>query len=260
MTERTSYLPGTPSWVDVSSPDVPASAAFYGALFGWTATDADEASGGYRMLMLGDKFVAGLGPLQPDSGPPTWTTYVTVANADESAATITAAGGTVIVPPMDVMDAGRMAIAFDPVGAAFAIWQPNLHIGAQLVNEEHTLCWNELNVRGSIDTASEFYGAVFGWTTTTNETGPGMTYSEFHVGEDSIAGMMPMAPGVPEMVPSHWLTYFTVESADTAAERVKELGGGVMAGPMDAGPGRLAVVHDTVGAMFAVMQFTAGAM
>ena len=259
MTERTSYAPGTPSWVDVSSPDTDASAAFYGDLFGWTATDADDAGGGYRMLMLGDKFVAGLGPLQPDSGPPTWTTYVTVANADESAAAITAAGGTVIVAPMDVMDAGRMAIAFDTLGAAFAIWQPNMHIGAQLVNEEHTLCWNELNVRGSIDMALQFYGAVFGWTGTTNETGPGMTYTEFHVGDDSIAGMMPMAPGVPEMVPSHWLTYFTVADCDAAVARVAELGGSATP-PMRAGPGRLAVCTDPVGAMFAVMEFSNGSM
>jgi predicted enzyme related to lactoylglutathione lyase len=260
MTDRTSYAPGTPSWVDVSSPDTDASAAFYGGLFGWTATDPDEAGGGYRMLMIGDKFVAGLGPLQPDSGPPSWTTHVTVADADATAAAITAAGGTVIVPPMDVMDAGRMAIAFDVAGAAFAIWQPNMHIGAQLVNEENTFCWNELNLRGGTDASAAFYGAVFGWTSRSSDMGEGMTYTEFLVGEDSIAGMMELPPDVPAEVPPHWLTYFTVADCDAAAARVVELGGAVAAPPMTAGPGRFAVCADPFDAVFAVMQFTDGSM
>ena len=55
------YAPGTPSWVELSSPDPDAAAKFYGGLMGWGTTEAGgEESGGYRMFQLKDKNIAGL--------------------------------------------------------------------------------------------------------------------------------------------------------------------------------------------------------
>ena len=65
-------------------------------------------------------------------------------------------GGSVLVEPMDVFDAGRMAILADPSGGVFAIWQPGTTIGPQLVNEPNSLCWNELTVRDP-DAVLPFY-------------------------------------------------------------------------------------------------------
>ena len=64
-------------------------------------------------------------------------------NADATAANVREAGGTVVVDPFDVFDAGRMTIAQDPTGAVFGVWQAGEHIGAQLANEPGTLNWNE---------------------------------------------------------------------------------------------------------------------
>ena len=44
-------MAGTPSWIDVGVPDVPATAAFYGAIFGWSHVDMGPDAGGYGMLI-----------------------------------------------------------------------------------------------------------------------------------------------------------------------------------------------------------------
>ncbi len=142
-----SYSPGTPSWVDLASPDVEASVAFYGGLFGWEAPELAPEAGGYRTFELGGVAVAGCGPIMMEGQPPAWLTYVSVDDADGAVARITEAGGTVYVQPMDVLDVGRMAVFADPTGGACAVWQAKAHIGAGLVNEPGALVWNELATR-----------------------------------------------------------------------------------------------------------------
>jgi predicted enzyme related to lactoylglutathione lyase len=249
--KRTEYAPGTPNWVDLGVDDLDAAAAFYGELFGWTCSEPGpvEETGGYRMFLLGDEMVAGLGPKQ-NPGPPYWTTYVSVADADATVARAKAAGGTVFLEPMDVLDAGRMAVFADPTGAVLSIWQPGAHPGSGLVNEPNTLCWNELSTR---DTAAAiaFYGAVFGWTTRTNEGE--MPYTEWQLDGQSVGGMMAMPPMVPAEVPPYWLVYFAVDDTEAAVAQVDRLGGSLVAGPMDTPAGRIAVLSDPQGAMFAVI-------
>ena len=104
-----------------------------------------------------------------------------------------------IVPPMDVLDAGRMAIFSDPVGAVIGVWQPNAHKGAGIVNEPGTLTWNEL-VTTDTAAAQSFYDKVFGWGAVTHGEGPG-AYTEFQVAGRSIAGMMERPAEMPEMPP-----------------------------------------------------------
>ncbi len=260
MSTVTEYAPGTPSWVDLSSPDLDASAAFYGGLFGWDCIEAGDPAetGGYRMFQLRGATVAGLGPLQENAGPPAWSTYVSVADADATAKAITDAGGTVMVPPMDVMEAGRMLVAADPTGAVFSAWQPKATIGAGIVNEPGALSWNELNTRDP-DAAEPFYRAVFGWTANHNDMGGGATYTEWQLDGRSVGGMLDMRGRVPEQIPAHWLTYFAVDDTDATVAKTTELGGAVMVPAMDIEPGRFAVVADPQGAFFAVMKMNAPA-
>jgi predicted enzyme related to lactoylglutathione lyase len=172
MPEVTEYAPGTPSWVDLASPDPDASRRFYGGLFGWEATDPGpvEESGGYRMLQRDGRNVAGLGPTQAEGQPAVWTTYVSTDDADAIAARVREAGGQVIMEPFDVLGAGRMAVFADPTGAFISVWQPQSHHGADVVDEPGTLCWNELATR-DVDAAKRFYAAVFAWQGDTR--GPG---------------------------------------------------------------------------------------
>jgi predicted enzyme related to lactoylglutathione lyase len=249
-----SYEPGTPSWVDLGSPDPAAAAEFYSGLFGWTVADQGPEAGGYRMAFLRDRPVAGLGPqMQPDI-PPYWTTYISVADADAVSKGVSGAGGQVFLEPMDVLDVGRMAVFADPTGAPFAVWQPRQHAGAGLVNEPGTLCWNELTTRGTA-AAKAFYPALLGWSAADQQMGP-VTYTEWKLGDRTIGGMMPMDDNFPPDVPSHWMVYFAVEDTDASAARAEELGGAICVPPTDIPPGRFAVLNDPHGAVFSIIKLT----
>ncbi len=249
MPEITSYAPGTPSWVDLASKDLPGSRAFYTGLFGWTAGEASEEGGGYSMFLIGDKAIAGLAPIMMEGQPPSWTCYVSVDDADKTAELVATHGGQTHVPPMDVLDVGRMAVFADPTGAVFSIWQPRAHIGAQLAGEPNTFCWAELSSRDTAK-AAPFYAGVFGW-----DPKPAMdgTYTEFHLGEVGIAGMMDMPEMVPADVPSHWMPYFAVSDTDATLTKATGLGASVLVESTDIPPGRFAVFMDPQGAPFAVI-------
>jgi uncharacterized protein len=255
MPEKTSYEPGTPSWVDHASPDLDASIEFYCSLFGWDVpeTETSEQTGGYRQAMKGGKAVSGMMPLMQEGQPPAWSTYVSVADADATAAAVKEAGGSVLAEPMDVMDLGRMAVFTDPSGAVFGIWQPGTFLGSGLVNEPGALSWNELNTRDP-EGAKGFYGAVFGWDFEENDMGEMGTYTTLKLGDGMVGGMLDMGErGVPEQVPAHWQVYFAVEDTDAAVEQAKQGGGSVMVEPMEVPAGRFAILTDPHGASFAVI-------
>lgn len=258
MPEITSYDPGTPSWVDVTATDIDAAVAFYEGLFGWRAGEAGEAeeTGGYRMLSQGEAAVAGIMPVQSEGQPAAWTSYVTVADVDATADAVKSAGGSVMIEPMDVMTAGRMAVFTDPAGAVFAVWKPNEHIGSELVNEPCSLCWNELRTRDR-EGAKKFYGSVFGWDAMSF---PAMeAYTIWTLGgnapENGKGGMIDLASTpMPDDVPPHWDVAFSVADADATVARCDELGGSTTMPPIDTPVGRMAGLQDPSGATFTVIK------
>jgi uncharacterized protein len=249
MVEMTEYTPGTPSWVDVSTPDMEATKAFYGALFGWEAMSFPEM-GGYANFTAKGKLVCGAAPTMSPDQQPAWGTYVSVSDADATAQAVRDNGGQVAMPPMDVMELGRMAICQDPTGAFFGVWQPGQHKGAQLVNEPGSFCWNQLDTR-DMETAKAFYTKVFPWTAKTNGDG---AYTEWQLDGRSIAGGMVINESFPPDVPPNWLTYFAVADSDATVAKTKELGGTVIMSGMDNDQGRVAVIADPHGAVFATIQ------
>ena len=257
MPERSGYEPGTPGWVDIGT-DVEAAKQFYGELLGWSTQDAGpiDQTGGYGFFLKDGKLVAGYGPQQAP-GPPFWTTYIIVSDADDVAKRVEQAGGTVVMAAMDVMTAGRMAVFQDPQGAYISVWQPGEHQGAQLVNEPGSLSWNELQTRDP-EGSKAFYASVFGWEEQTHTEGP-MPYTEFKVDGASIAGMLPMPPMIPKEVPPHWLVYFAVDDTDATVMKAAELGGTVRMPPMDVPVGRFSVLADPQGATFAVIKLAGDA-
>jgi predicted enzyme related to lactoylglutathione lyase len=255
MSERTSYEPGTPSWVDLATPDPADAKRFYGELFGWEAEDAGppEETGGYAMFRLRGKRVAGVAPLMDENQPPVWSTYVSTDDADAAVARAREAGAQAIVEPMDVMDAGRMAFLMHPAGGAVGVWQPGRHTGAELVNEPGALTWTQLHTRDK-DGAAALYAAVFGWT-----LGDFGGQPVFNLGDRGIAGMMDMPPGIPDEVPAHWMTVFATADTDATATKAAELGGQVMVAPGDIeGVGRFAVLTDPQGVAFGVISAPEG--
>jgi len=155
--------------------------------------------------------------------------------------------------PDDVLDVGRTAAMQDPTGAYIAIWQAKKHIGAGLIGEPGTICWNEL-MTPEVERAGQFYRSTFGWTTELVDMGPDGTYTIFKAGATQVGGMMARPPQMSD-VPPNWLTYFGVTDCDGAAAKVKELGGSVLRPPTDIpNIGRFAVCRDGQGAVFAIFK------
>lgn len=257
----TKHAPGVFCWVELGTSDQNAAKKFYGELFGWTMNDIPIGPDSvYTMFKLNEKDVAAAYTLTQEelsAGiPPYWGLYINVENADASAKAIAAAGGTLLAEPFDVFDVGRMAIAQDPTGAHFKIWQPLNHIGVGVINEDNAMCWQELATR-DVDGAKKFYSTVFGWDAQTKEGGP-MPYTESYVHADgsthSAGGMYTMMPEM-EGIPPHWLPYFSVADCDAFVEKAKSLGANAHVPPMDIPEvGRFSMLTDPQGAAFSVIK------
>jgi uncharacterized protein len=255
VTRDTAWAPGTPCWIDLGVPDIPKAAAFYSGLLGWDVYDTGPDGGGYRMCSIGGLPVAGIGAqASPDSGT-YWTTYLASADADDTAAKIKAAGGQLITEPFDVMDVGRMFIAVDPGGATFGVWQARSHTGVRLANEPGALTWNE-NMSRNYEDNKAFYGAVFGYQFGDMDA-EGMRYATLDLDSQPVGGIGEISAGQPADMPANWTTYFAVADTDAALAQVTDLGGSVIAPAWDTPYGRMAVVSDDQGAVFAVMSAAA---
>ena len=250
MPDRTEYATGVPSWVDLQTSDQDAAKRFYGALFGWDYDDMPMPGPGgvYSIARLRDKDAAAIAPLPPQQGaPPHWNSYVTTADIDAITARVPDAGGQVFMPPMDVGDAGRMAVVADPTGATIAFWRAKNRIGSEVVNEPGAYAWNELHTP-DVDAAAAFYAGVLGWEAEAVEE---MDYTVFNNDGAPIAGAMkPAMPGEPP----NWLVYFEVADTDATVAQAKDLGATVLSEPMDIQPGRFAVLSDPQGAVFGVIK------
>jgi len=207
--------------------------------------------GGYTMFHRDGKAVAAAGPSQ-NGWSPQWSTYIATDDTDGAAARIAAAGGTMLMKPFDVFDAGRMAFARDSQGTVFGLWQGREHIGAQLVNEPFTYAWGEL-LTTDIVASQSFYTAVFGWVPQAVGDDPGFLYRMQVVGERPVAGIYQL-----DHVPPAWGVYFAVDDADATVSRAEELGGVSLRPPEDTQYGRMAVIEDPGGAGFAVIRLADG--
>ena len=247
--------PGVPGWIDLGSPDLDATRAFYSQLFGWTAQTGGEEFGGYTIFQLGDDAVAGAGPLFTAEQPSVWNTYVITDNADDVAAKVEANGGKVLMAPGDVGANGRMGVFMDTGGAVFSVWQPGTMPGATAFNVPGALSWNELMTRDPAG-AKSFYEGVFGWSHDDSDAG-GVTYTVWMLGGAPVGGMMPMEGDLwPAELPAHWMVYIAVEDADATAAKCVELGGSVAVPPTDIPQGRFAVLNDQHGAGFSVIKLS----
>lgn len=241
------------------SPDVDASKAFYAAVFGWDASDQldDDGNRIYVMFSRNGRSVAGLGGQPPgmEGMPAIWNSYVATADVAATVEKVTAAGGSVVMPPMKVVEAGEMAIFADPTGAVLSVWKAGEHTGVEVANEPNTYSWNELLTR-DVDAALAFYRDVFGWTYDPQDMGPMGTYHVITGGEHGgLGGIMAMPPGMPEQVPDHWAVYFTVSDIESTIAAIAGAGGQVVNGPMQIpGVGTTAAVHDPHSGSFSVLQ------
>lgn len=253
--ELTEPVTGGPCWAELGTSDLEGAKRFYTRLFGWRPeTDDRQEAGGYTVAHLDDAAVAALAPLFQQSQPVAWTVSFAVTDAEATLRRVLAEGGSVILGPMDVFDVGRFAVAADPGGAVFQLWQPESFPGAGRFNAPGTLGWVELLTRAPRPSAG-FYAAVFGWTADLDRR-----YPRWSIGGARFGGMVTMDEKFPHEVPAHWLPYFAVADVDDTALTATRAGGAVLMEPAslpDAGP-RIAVLRDPQGAVFGVYRAADG--
>lgn len=253
MIHEAAWPQGTPAWVDLTVTDRKAAMAFYGPLLGWDFDEGGPDTGFYTMATRHGHVVAGIGePMGPgdDAPPAAWTTYLATDDVDETVETAAAAGATVVVAPMAVMEFGRMALLVDPAGAVVGLWESGTHTGSDLVNEPGGLIWNE-GLSHDLPAARLFYGTVFGYTFE-DLSAPDFEYAGVNIDGKMVTGLGGNG-SMADDAPPHWRAYFAVRDTDVATARAVELGGTVLDPPHDSPYGRLAVVAGPAGELFVLM-------
>lgn len=246
------WPPGTPAWTDLVTPDRGAAKAFYGGLFGWEFTESGPEHGFYVQSHINGRAVAGMGEGPPDqpTSSAAWTTYLAVDDVEAMTLRVTEAGGTALMPAVEIGDFGWMAIVADPAGAVFGLWQAGDHLGARLVNVPGAMCWNE-SLSGDFEAAKAFYQRVFGFELQ-DLSGPDFEYVGLQIAGRTVAGLGAIGTEM-EGVRSHWLTYFAVESADATLARAVSLGAR-SSEARDSAYGRMAVITGPQDETFAVIE------
>ena len=253
------HLPGMFSWAEVATPDAAESSAFYTRLLGLAATEMQTDDGSlYTILKKDGRDVCGLYATGEEeiqrvsSDRAVWRTYFTVDSVDDGLARVRALGGTVVHEPVAIGTDGRLAVAQDPTGAAFTLWETRDHAGAQAFREPGALTWTELYTRDT-RIAAFFYGSLFGWGSNTSQ-GPGGPYTVYMLDEEPVAGMIAISDDWGPM-PPHWCVYFQVTDLDASRARTGELGAGEFMPPIEVeGVGRFVFLHDPQGAVVALIE------
>jgi uncharacterized protein len=112
--------PGALTWNDELTPDLPGSAVFYGALFGWQVEPVPGAEDQYWTIRNGGRSNGGMMALPP-GGHPAWNLYFATEDVDAAMARAGDLGGGTVMGPMDVPNGTRFAVLRDPQGAVFSV-------------------------------------------------------------------------------------------------------------------------------------------
>lgn len=263
---------GSPIWTDLSVPDLDAVRPFYERLFGWSFRELEADGSGYHLIERSDGSLVGGARAtggqrsvqhngQHDDGRPTWTVYLTSEDLEETMTTVEAAAGKVLTAPTPVGEQGTRAVAISPAGDRVGWWQTYGAAGGEgvlatdLTRPGHGApVWFEL-MSLNYDTHLSFYRSVSRW-----EPAPwqgdhlSARYTTNFPGDQATAGMLEATNYLPTGTISYWRVYVGVDDLDAAVQQAQDLGGTVLAGPVDSPHGRMAVVRDPQGAGLPIVQ------
>jgi uncharacterized protein len=244
-------------WEDLKSTKIDESRDFFTNLFGWSTDPVDMGGGSsYEMLKNGHAAQAfgGLNTIEGSSRQPShWLSYLSTPDVDSLTFKASDLGGTILLEPTDIPGIGRFSILTDPQGATFAAytdtnaaWEP----AAPTVQPHGGIAWHEL-MTSDVDAALAFYSALFNWSSRTVDMGTG-PYTLLKAGDHEVAGLMKKPD---DQVPTAWTVYFEVDDIQKSLDKVGELGGNVLMGPMEVSTvGELGWAIDPSGAVFAMIQ------
>ncbi|RHA37633.1 VOC family protein [Cellulomonas rhizosphaerae] len=247
MTTHSERWPaGTPAWADITVPSLDQACAFYGPLLGWEFEVGGPETGGYTVATVGGRRVVGLGESATDQpSDPQWCLYLATDDANATTTRVAAAGGRVVVSATPLPGMGTMAIAADPTGAVFGLWQSGRHTGWDVTGEPGTVAWTEV-MSTDQPQALAFYQHVLELDVM-DAGGDGFVYAVLRRGDLSVAGV-----GQTE-ANSAWTLYLEVADVDATIEAATGLGATVAAGAADSPYGRVARLRGPFGETFAII-------
>ena len=277
MPERDGYIPGVPCWVDTSQPDPEAALPFYRGLFGWEFENVmpEGSEGSYFIGRIRGGDVAAVGSI-PEGAPPmaTWNTYIWVDSADETAAKARDAGGGVVWSPSTSWTRGGWPSSPIPRGGVLRLAGEGAQGRegrqrarlAELQRPRHPGPRGRQGVlrrRVRLEDAGAARRRRCGRCPATAITSRRATracasrwrrWARPTASSTSSPRSNPIADDDSD-TPAHWSVTFGVDDADATAAKARELGGEVVAGPVDAPWTRMAVIKDPQGATFIASQF-----
>ena len=251
---RVPCLPGAPSWVSLLADDPAAAQDFYGPLLGWSFEAPLKQARGYVVAQAQGVQVAGIGPL-PAQGrfSATWTTFFGVVDVDAAVARVRERMGRVGAGPLTSW-AGRIALASDPDGAVFGLWEGRVGPARDLpVPGAPT--WAELSTDAFA--AALFYGDVLDWAAHDPDH-LDMAWEHERVvlrvdGKETAAlGTADERTDGPPVRP-HWHLSFAVDDLHRALVRAVRLGAVRVGAPVSTPYGDTAELQDPEGAPFSLV-------
>ncbi|MER5814110.1 VOC family protein [Streptomyces californicus] len=244
---------GTPCWADAMFVDVEGAKSFYGDVLGWTFGESTSEFGDYTQAFADGRAAAAVVPPMPGADDTSaWCLYFASPDAAATAVKVRDNGGEVLMEPMRIGDFGTMALARDPGGAVFGIWEAGRHEGFETeMGAPGGYCWSEVFTRDP-QRVDAFYPAVFPYTVRKFDD-ESMDFTMFDVAGRTVLGRMAMGEEFPPEVPSYVNVYFAVPDCDAAVAKATARGGELRYGPVDSPFGRFAAISDPQGAAFAVI-------
>src|SRR5262245_14161654 len=186
-------------WFEYVSKEAAKAQGFFGELFNWGTQYVPMPEGAYTMISLGKDTIGGY--LPTPTGAPAhahWLTHLQVADAQETANKVKSLGGKIAMEPFKVGDFGTMAVVRDPLGGAFALWQPAKAEGTgDFKGTNGSWCWNELYTDDP-EKSLAFYKAIGGFTVESMQMPNGAYHVLSSDGKPRAGIMKSPMPGIPQ--------------------------------------------------------------
>ncbi|EFK07397.1 glyoxalase family protein [delta proteobacterium NaphS2] len=216
-------------WFDLFTRDLPGACRFYGKLFGWSFLDTAPGNSNVKTISNNGIPMGNAIQLKSEMDKAVtskWIGFMSVADVDRAVERITKNGGTIHIPPKEVPNRGRLAVALDPEGAPFAVLTaskgdppdkpcvPNGWVGSEL--------WTR-----NVKEALKFYGNLVGYEAETRKMGAAPACLLL-MRDGQVRG------GVAKIewkdVKPNWVPYIGVTDIEAVVIKAEKLGGKVLIG------------------------------
>ncbi len=251
---------GTPCWFELSSPDPDSAEDFYGRLLGWRFDGAGPLGLG-SAAHVDDRRVAGVSAQPPgQQGPAFWSVYFRVEELSAYLAQVDEAGGQALMAIPDFDGSAGVALTADPAGTAFGVLAYDDDRAMQSFGTTGAVHWAELFTGDPA--VRDFYTSAFGWDYTSltgadvdagDAEGAGAAQQGYWAIEQNGTRIGGVFDASSVSIPAHWEAHIRVEDVDALVDRVRELGGDVLAAPHDSHHGRVGRFIDAQNAAFTLV-------